>query len=305
MLLLSASRSSRPLPTPPAILPTPPSPVASSSSARPPPPPIPSSPPRRSAQPNKRAPSQPRSQPIDREEDQEFDRRMPTAAVPTHRSIVPAQSKGRLFNPESDPIPPRSPQLHHLQRVSSRPRDQETTSDTSSLPPLPSSANHHSRRAVVNNNTSRLFDPSKDNPLRFALRPSSSRTAPPPPSTLSATSSTSQSDTRSFGSSAFTLSSATTLSSGASGPQEKRGAGDEFGGGTNPYVLQLKTIYREISALESKVLSSGEAKFGDDAGEHRIRLQGVEVVEKDRWSSIIENHKKSANTGFCLYFLIS
>ncbi len=107
-------------------------------------------------------------------------------------------------------------------------------------------------------------------------------------------SASSTSDTRSFASSAFTLSSVTSASSvdsslsGVHSPKHK----DEPGS-VNPFVAELKRVYREISVLEKKLLNE-EAPVGTDEDDGMVRVQGPEGATEtpdEIWIKLISSHK--------------
>jgi hypothetical protein len=91
-------------------------------------------------------------------------------------------------------------------------------------------------------------------------------------------------------SSNFTLSSSTTDGSSAPSsifdhrPREEK---------TNAFSNQLKKLYRDISALETKILSDS----GEPQDESRIVIKGgpcsgAEEAEKSRWKKAIDEHKQ-------------
>lgn len=106
-------------------------------------------------------------------------------------------------------------------------------------------------------------------------------------------SASSTSDSRSLASSAFTLSSHTSASSAGSGLQFQ--AKKEEPGAGNPFVEQLKKIYREISALEKKLVNESEYTLPDivmDGDEEMVRVKGVTENVDERWQRLIVAHKE-------------
>jgi protein SMG6 len=62
---------------------------------------------------------------------------------------------------------------------------------------------------------------------------------------------------------------------------------------TNAFSNQLKKLYRDISALETKILSDS----GEPQDESRIVIKGgpclgTEEAEKSRWKKAIDEHKQ-------------
>lgn len=185
----------------------------------------------------------------------------------------------KLFNPDLDPIPMRPRQ--HETRPSEAVYIQEHTEH------LPAYASRGPR--------GHLFDPRKDDPLRFTAltRASQSATAPSsqqssivdPSSMSSYTSST-----------AWTLSSQTTASSSSSAPPNRHPPRD---GETGVFMNTLKTIYREISDAEKKLTAfDAMRQDADDAPPVMITMlkpgestPSASDAESDRWKAVVDRHK--------------
>ena len=139
-----------------------------------------------------------------------------------------------------------------------------------------------------------LFDPSRDDPFRFSMLSRQQAAAAIPPPSASTTgndyvSASSTSDTRSLASSAFTLSSVTSASSVESSPHFSANRNEETSS-VNPFVAELKRVYREISSMEKKLL--GEEPPSDMADDEPIRVQGLTESANEKWVRLIEAHKK-------------
>jgi protein SMG6 len=141
-----------------------------------------------------------------------------------------------------------------------------------------------------------LFDFRKDDPMRFQST-NMIRSSPPSKSSgdtfVSASSSSNSSYAHSIGSS-FTLTSNSTGTSGSSlsGLNAPKGDGE----GNNAFVSQLKRLYREITALESR-LTSINLDADDTDDEPRFTLQartsgGDGLQAEDKYLRIINDHKK-------------
>ncbi|EEB89113.1 hypothetical protein MPER_12830 [Moniliophthora perniciosa FA553] len=151
-----------------------------------------------------------------------------------------------------------------------------------------------------------LFDPRKDDPVRFQVfaRPQQQgqRPVPTPKSSgeyVSASSTSSYAASQI--SSTFTLSSNTDGSSTSSALFDQQGKpASEDGSGTNVFALQLKKLYRMITNLESKVQEESEADR-DTRDNNRILLKGKNAQpeededekEKEKWARQIEDHQKT------------
>lgn len=139
-----------------------------------------------------------------------------------------------------------------------------------------------------------LFDPRKDDPVRFAVlaRPASGRPVPTPKSSgdwVSASSTSSY--TPSLASSSFTLSSGTTDNSSASSAIFDNGKPRTEESGTNAFSMQLKRLYRDITALEAK-LREADAAEPDVA---RVLVKGTKPdpeAQADKWRNSTQGHKK-------------
>lgn len=176
--------------------------------------------------------------------------------------------------------------------------------------------------------TRRLFEPSRDDPLRFssAMSASSSARPPPPPgfpaypqhhaptntSINNGYISASTSDTRSLASSAFTLSSytsGTSISTGsfASSPQSVDSNGNPIPDtsrerktnttNVTPLVAELKRVYREISEMEKRLLAKENECIGmgdDDMGSRHDLKAGSAMepgAQEQKWIKLAEAHK--------------
>jgi hypothetical protein len=95
-------------------------------------------------------------------------------------------------------------------------------------------------------------------------------------------------------SSGFTLSSGTTDNSRESSVLFYPKPSEEPG--NNAFTVQLKKIYRGISALEMKILNEDINKGGPDQG--RITLKGLakevtdEEAKRQKWKKFIGDHHK-------------
>lgn len=241
--------------------PSPPSPP-------PPPHPIPSHP---SASRRTTQPPSPKKPPRTDADPDDFSRRLRISPPSrTHQHT-------KLYNPDTDPIPLR------------RTHDPESVSDATSssyLPRIPASREPTSHQ--------RLFDHRKDDPVRFAVlaRPSKQPPSQKCPADHVSASSTS-SYAHSIASSTFTLSSGTTDNSSASSalfdgkPRQDPG--------NNAFAVQLKKLYRTISALESRILSEDTDDIPDDARvllHARAREVSDEELEQQKWIKLISDHKQ-------------
>ena len=141
--------------------------------------------------------------------------------------------------------------------------------------------------------TKRLFDPSRDDPLRFAAMSSSNRqsaTSSVATSNTGYISASSTSDTRSLASSAFTLSSATSGTSADSGPYQGKKSEP---GNVTPLVAELKRVYREISEMEKKLAAQHVAAEAIDEEPSRFQPTPVPAVSpsQEKWIRLVEAHK--------------
>lgn len=232
--------------------------------------PRPISPPLTPRSATRRPPPPPHADPDD------FSRRLKIS--PPARAQQPKQPK--LFNPDADPAPLR------------RTHDPEPVSDATSSSYLPrnTAPAHH-----------RLFDHRKDDPVRFSVlaRPSTGSKPTPSPDHLSASSTSSYA--HSLASSSFTLSSGTTDNSSASSALFDGKPREESG--NNAFALQLKKLYRSISALESKILAEDTDDTPDDSRvllHPRARDVSDEELEQQKWLKLISDHKRYVHSSLPL-----
>jgi protein SMG6 len=139
-----------------------------------------------------------------------------------------------------------------------------------------------------------LFDPRKDDPVRFQVlaRPGSSKPS-------SQADWISAGSTSSYASSSFTLSSTTdgSSASGASGPARSQARTDDTGrSGSAAFSEQLKRLYRSITALEEKLVREDAVESNEDV---RVVLRGKEAPvdeeqQNERWKKTIADHKRFA-----------
>ncbi|OAX36865.1 hypothetical protein K503DRAFT_271382 [Rhizopogon vinicolor AM-OR11-026] len=215
---------------------------------------------------------------------EDFSRRLKisTPSRPQQHSKQAQQAK--LFNPYADSI--------RMRRTSEPEAISDVTSNSS--PPRNTPTTHH-RDTPANR---QLFDHRKDDPVRFAVsvlaRPPSvgGRPTPTPKSSGDYVSASSTSSYAHSMTSSFTLSSGTTDNSSASSalfdgkPREDPS--------NNAFAVQLKKLYRSISALETKILNEDP----DDLDDGRVLLQGRgrEVTDEDlqqqKWMKLIVDHKR-------------
>ncbi|KAF8448043.1 hypothetical protein L210DRAFT_3441767 [Boletus edulis BED1] len=208
----------------------------------------------------------------------EFIRRLKIS--PPSRAQQPSkQHHNKLYNPDTDPIPPR------------RTHDTEPVSDATSSSYLPrKSAPPHQR----------LFDHRKDDPVRFSVlaKPSngSRPTSTPKPSPDQFSASSTSSYAHSIASSSFTLSSGTTDNSSASSALFDTRPREEPG--NNAFAVQLKKLYRSISALELKILTADTDENPDESRillHARARDVSDEELEQQKWLKLISDHKQLAD----------
>ncbi|KAI9463378.1 hypothetical protein F5148DRAFT_1313175 [Russula earlei] len=193
----------------------------------------------------------------------------PTQKPPLH---TPApKHQGKLFNPDTDPIP--------MRRIP-EPEAESESAGSSYAPRPPADPSRHHRDASQHR---QLFDPRKHDPVTFSA---AQARKPVPKSSVSSSSSY----THSVVSSSFTLNSSTTDGSSAPSSIFDHKPRDESK--TNAFSNQLRKLYRDISLLEAKVL----ADSGEPQDESRIVIKGCastgsEEAEKVRWKKAIEDHK--------------
>jgi protein SMG6 len=198
---------------------------------------------------------------------------------PTQKSAAPHfahhKPQGKLYNPDTDPIP--------MRRVAEPEAMSECTG--SSFAPRPPVEISRHRDASQHR---QLFDPRKHDPVSFSA--AQARKPAPKSSDDWASVSSASSCTHSVDSSQFTLSSSTTDGSSAPSsifdhkPREEK---------TNAFSYQLKKLYRDISALETRILSDSS----EPQDESRIVIKGApsigtEEAEKNRWKKAINEHKQ-------------
>ncbi|KAI0319819.1 hypothetical protein OF83DRAFT_1169880 [Amylostereum chailletii] len=235
-------------------------------------PPAPSEPPRRPLP----APQHPlphvvlpSSDPVNADD---FSRRLNISSSPRSR---PAKAQGKLFNPNTDPIPMR------------RTQEPEPMSDDTGS----SYARGSSKLGPSTTTQRQLYDHKRDDPARFAngLKP-----APTPKSSGDYLSSAS-SHAPSFTSSSFTLSSSTDGSSDPSSIFDGSRPRNEPKP-NNALSTKLKRTYRDITELEAKILRE---EPDDSAEDGRILLRAAPDAAKEdpegaRWQRMVRDHKELA-----------
>ncbi|KAG8931073.1 hypothetical protein FRC01_001890 [Tulasnella sp. 417] len=247
-----------------------------------------------------------------------FDRRLPSDSMAAVLASRP-QQPGRLFNPDTDPIPSRRTAHHHHQLLH---RDVDVDSDASSgvgpssraathrrrahpPPPPPQAAAQHlpssSHPPLPPQHppqpTRQLFDSKHDDPLRFyALTRGAGVPAKPPSGGYISASATSVSDAQSMGSS-LTLTSNTTSSS-ASNPYSPGNSRDL--GGNRLWYEQMKRMYRDITDLEGALLKENDVVEEDVDSRHSVRVQPSRATE-EKWPRLVREHKQLAE--LCHNFL--
>ncbi|TFY56018.1 hypothetical protein EVJ58_g7892 [Rhodofomes roseus] len=244
----------------------------------------------------------------------DFSRRLKITAASSPRPSARAQagpssgSPGKLYNPNSD-----SPRRVILTA------EPEAMSDAASSSQEQPPDSHR-----------QLFDHRKDDPVRFLARPQASpnaaanrphvdRPTPTPKSSgdyVSASSTSSASYAHSTLSSNFTLSSATTDSSAPSGLFENPNArrSEVSSSSTNAFSMQLKKLYRGITALEQKILGEQRDKDADDEGNRNTQTVGILIKgrpgsvgglaggaevrggedDMEKWKRLLVDHKELA-----------
>jgi len=236
----------------------------------------PPSPPRRQPPASGQSPPAPLARP--EPDPSEFSRVLrlsPTQKTQPH--APPHKHQGKLYNPDTDPIPVRRP-----------PAEPEASSESAAgsyAPRAPAESSRNHRDASQHR---QLFDPRKHDPLSFSA--AQARKPAPKSSGDYASVSSVSSYTHSVVSSSFTLSSSTT--DGSSTPSSIFDHKSREESKTTAFSTQLKKLYRDISLLESKVL----ADSGEPQDENRIVIRGcpstgAEDAEKARWKKAIEDHK--------------
>ena len=143
-----------------------------------------------------------------------------------------------------------------------------------------------------------LFDLLKDDPVRFSVlaRPSSTNGSRPVPVSKSSADYVSASSTSSYAhsqASTFTLSSNTTDGSSASSALFDRPNEEP---GNNAFAVQLKKLYRGISALETRILKEDADENAHDDGRIVVQGRGKEITDEDpeiqKWNKLLSDHKQ-------------
>ncbi|EED78536.1 predicted protein [Postia placenta Mad-698-R] len=259
----------------------------------------------------------------------DFSRRLKISASSPRTSHAkphagPSGSPGKLYNPNADysrrPILTAEPDtISDAASSSYAPRGPAPHGPRAHQPPAQSRAAPDAHR--------QLFDHRKDDPVKFSVltrpqassnvggSPSSGRPTPTPKSSgdyVSASSTSSASYAHSTISSNFTLSSATTDSSAPSSLFDNAGharRSEDSASSTNAFSMQLKKLYRAISALEAKILGEDRDKDREDDGERDVQRVGVLLKgrpgpggtetkvgedESERWRRLMIDHKELA-----------
>ncbi|PCH38362.1 hypothetical protein WOLCODRAFT_115327 [Wolfiporia cocos MD-104 SS10] len=231
----------------------------------------------------------------------------------------PSASPGRLYNPNAD--------HGRRQAFSAEPDSMSDAASSSYAPrgPVPQGPRAHppaSSRAAADSHR-QLFDHRKDDPVRFSVlarpqvspkgAPNAGRPPPTPKSSgdyVSASSTSSASYAQSTISSNFTLSTTSDSSAPSSlfdNQNSRARRSEDSASSTNAFSMQLKKLYREITALETKIQSEDRDKDRED-GERDAPRVGVLVKsrngaapelkgdeqEKDKWRRLMQDHKDLA-----------
>ncbi|KAI0262907.1 hypothetical protein BC834DRAFT_889594 [Gloeopeniophorella convolvens] len=201
--------------------------------------------------------------------------------VHAHAHAPSAKHAAKLFNPDTDPIPMR------------RTAEPEAMSDSagSSHPPRAPAESSRQRDASQHR---QLFDHRKHDPVSFSAAQARKPVPTPKSSGDYASVSSASSYAHSVVSSNFTLSSSTT--DGSSAPSSLFDHKQPREESKSAFSTQLKKLYRDISALETKILTNP----GEPADDSRIVIKGGSVTgseeaEKARWKKAIEDHKLLAD----------
>ena len=238
----------------------------------------PPSPPRRQPPPSGQSPPTLISRP--EPDPSEFSRALklsPTQKAPPH---APAhRHQGKLFNPDTDPIP--------MRRTPAVEPEASSESAGSSHAPRPTTESSRPQHRDASQHR-QLFDPRKHDPVSFSA--AQARKPAPKSSGDYASVSSVSSYTQSVVSSSFSLSSS--ITDGSSTPSSIFDHKPRDESKTNAFSNQLKKLYRDISLLESKLL----ADSGEPQEENRIVIKGclstaTEDAEQTRWKKAIEDHK--------------
>ena len=226
--------------------------------------------------PRRQLPSQTPPVPLSRQEPDSSEFTRALRLSPPQKPIPPHKQQPKLFNPTTDPIPMR------------RTTEPEAMSEStgSSYPQRPHADPSRTRDATQHR---QLFDPRKHEPVSFSV--AQARKPTPKNSGDYASVSSASSYANSIVSSNFTLSSSTT--DGSSAPSSLFDHKPREESKTSAFSAQLKKLYRDISALETKIL----ADSGEPQDESRIVIKGgpsvgTEDAEKARWKKATDDHKK-------------
>ncbi|KAH9057140.1 hypothetical protein EDB83DRAFT_2390413 [Lactarius deliciosus] len=195
---------------------------------------------------------------------------------PSEKPAPPHKHQAKLYNPNKDPIPMR-------RTAEPEAMSESTGSSYAQRPPADASRNRDAAQSR------QLFDPRKHDAVAFSA--AQARKPTPKHSGDYASVSSVSSYANSIVSSNFTLSSSTT--DGSSAPSSIFDNKPREESKTSAFSAQLKKLYRDISALESKIL----ADSGEPQDESRIVIKGgpsmgSEDAEKARWKKATEDHKQ-------------
>jgi protein SMG6 len=205
---------------------------------------------------------------------EDFSRRLKISSSPRNTNAAPNKSPGiihanKLFNPDTG--------------------DSRHTAEPEAM----SGADSYAPRG--GGPARQLFNHRKHDPVRFSVlaRPPGGLNGRPTPSPQSSGGYVSASSTSSYAStqsSIFTLSSTTDGSSTGSAPHERKDQGNDA------FAVQLKRIYRTITALEGKIANEDTAEEPrEEAGRITLKGKGKETSDKDaeqqRWLKVIADHK--------------
>jgi protein SMG6 len=235
-------------------------------------------------------------------------------SVVVHQAPQPdADEFARLRLGPGEPSRPLRGQPSRHQLYDHRARDDAPERALSDHSPGPARSASRFARGDVAAGPRQLFDPRKDDPVRFqvlarsgggggggssaAVSPGARHKAPSHADWISAGSSSSYA--QSAASSSFTLSSTTdgSSASGASGPGRTTRTDDTGKSGSSAFSEQLKRLYRGITALEEKLVREDAVDSNEDV---RVVLRGQEApVDEDaqieRWKKTIADHKRFAD----------
>ena len=241
--------------------------------------------PHQTSPPRRQPPSQTPPVPLSRPEPDSSEFTRILRLSPPQKPIPPHKQQAKLFNPDTDPIPMR------------RTTEPEAMSEStgSSYPQRPPHADP-SRTTRDASQHRQLFDPRKHEPVSFSV--AQARKPAPKHSGDYASVSSASSYANSIVSSNFTLSSSTT--DGSSAPSSLFDHKPREESKTSAFSAQLKKLYRDISALETKILTDS----GEPQDESRIVIKGgpsvgTEDAEKARWKKATDDHKKYVSLFSC------